>query len=573
MLPRNIKLKVALYLVVALTAAMGLFTVLVIRHQQDELLDEVSRHVMQVSEVIVKSTRYAMLLNERELAGRIIADIGKQKGIERVRIISKDGTIIHSNRPAEVGYSVDQQAEPCVRCHQTSKPLEQVPDAHRWRIYERQDGPRLLATMQAIRNEASCSSASCHEHPPSQSVLGIVDIAYSLDEIDQSMRTQTAYIVAISLDFILMVALSVGMLLQRLIYVPLKDLESGAKKVAQGDLEHAIPVRGDDEFGRVAGSFNRMTSALRKSTAELKELVQTLESKVERRTQQLRVAEAEVAQGEKLAAVGMLASGIAHELNNPLTGVLTFTSLLRKKMPAGSADAEDLDLVIRETRRCASIIKRLLDFAREKVPVKGFFDLNQLIEDTVRFVDRPASLQHIEIATDLEPNLPRVWGDADLIKQVILNIVVNAQQAIEGEGRIVVESRSIGVGSVPSAPSTPGAEPQPMVEFAVKDTGCGIPEANLQRIFDPFFTSKEVGKGTGLGLSISYGIVRAHGGTIKVESVVGAGSTFRVQLPIIAQPDEATGPADYAGQTGAGESRPGARPLATAAQGDVRGEP
>jgi two-component system NtrC family sensor kinase len=561
MLPRNIKLKVALYLVVALSAAMGLFTVLVIRHQQEELLVEVSRHVIQVSEVVVKSTRYAMLLNEREIAGRIIQDIGKQKGIERVRIINKDGTIIHSNRPSEVGYSVEQQAEPCVQCHETSKPLDHVPDALRWRIYESPGGPRLLATMQAIRNEPTCASASCHEHPPSQSVLGIVDIAYSLDEIDQSMRTQTAYIVGISLGFILLVALSVGMLLQRLIYVPLKDLESGAKKVAQGDLEHDIPVRGDDEFGRVAGSFNRMTSALRKSTLELEELVQTLESKVEQRTQQLRVAEAEVAQGEKLAAVGMLASGIAHELNNPLTGVLTFTSLLRKKMPAGSADAEDLDLVIRETKRCASIIKRLLDFAREKVPVKGFFDLNQLIEDTVRFVDRPASLQQIEIATDLEPNLPLVWGDADLIKQVILNIVVNAQQAIEGQGTIVVRSRRIAAASTSSAP---GAASPPMVEFAVKDTGCGIPEANLQRIFDPFFTSKEVGKGTGLGLSISYGIVRAHGGNIKVESVVGVGSTFRVQLPVVAPGDEPSNPA--------GAERNGARAVEEAVTGDGRRE-
>lgn len=567
MLPRNIKLKVALYLVVALSAAMCLFTILVIRHQQEELLDEVSRHVMQVSEVIVKSTRYAMLLNERAIAGRIIEDIGKQKGIERVRIISKDGTIIHSNRPSEVGYSVDQQAEPCVRCHETSKPLEHVPDVERWRIYEREGGPRLLATMQAIRNEPSCSSASCHEHRPSQSVLGIVDIAYSLDEIDQSMWTQTAYIVGISGGFILLVALSVGLLLQRLIYVPLKDLEAGAKKVAHGDLEHDIPVRGDDEFGRVAGSFNRMTSALRKSTSELEDLVQTLESKVERRTQQLRVAEAEVAQGEKLAAVGLLASGIAHELNNPLTGVLTFTSLLRKKLEAGTPDAEDLDLVIRETRRCASIIRRLLDFAREKVPVKGFFDLNQLIDDTVRFVDRNASLQHIDIVMKLQPDLPHIWGDADLIKQTILNIVVNAQQAIEGEGTITVESRSIGL---PPASSASGTETPAMVEFAVKDTGCGIPEANLQRIFDPFFTSKEVGKGTGLGLSITHGIVRAHGGSIKVESVVGVGSTFRVQLPIVHHPDGKSSPAGEPEQGAAGPPQ-GARALADAAHGDVAG--
>ena len=136
MLPRHLKLKVSLYLIIALSAAMVLFTLLIVKYQQEDLLGEISRHVMQISEVIVKSTRYAMLLNKRDIAEKIIQDIGKQKGIERVRVINKDGTIIHSNHPAEVGHSIDQQAEPCVRCHQTSKPLEQVPDDLRWRIYE-----------------------------------------------------------------------------------------------------------------------------------------------------------------------------------------------------------------------------------------------------------------------------------------------------------------------------------------------------------------------------------------------------------------------------------------------------
>jgi two-component system, NtrC family, sensor kinase len=528
MLHDNLKLKVSLYLIIALSTAMVLFTLLIVKHQMEELQSEISRHAMQTSEVIVKSTRYAMLLNKRDIAEKIIQDIGKQKGIERVRVMNKDGTIIHSNRPAEIGHSIDQQAEPCVKCHQTSKPLEQVPDDMRWTIYKTPGGTRSLSTMQAIRNEPSCSSASCHEHPASQSVLGIVDIAYSLEEIDQKRNRHIAYLIGFSLGFIFLVAVSVGILLQRLIYLPLKDLESGAKKITFGDLDHNILVRNDDEFGRVAGSFNLMTMALKKSRLEMQELVQTLELKVAERTKALRVAEAEVAQGEKLASVGLLASGIAHELNNPLTGVLTFTSLLRKKMEEGSPDAEDLDLVIRETKRCASIIRRLLDFAREKVPVKGFFNLNQLIEDTVRFIDRPASLQNIEITTDLDPDLPQVWGDADLIKQVILNILVNAQQAIEDQGKIVVESRRYNAKARPQ----PGAEALPMVEIAIKDTGCGIPEANLQRIFDPFFTSKEVGKGTGLGLSVSYGIIKAHGGGIKVESAVGVGSTFRIYLPI-----------------------------------------
>jgi two-component system NtrC family sensor kinase len=382
--------------------------------------------------------------------------------------------------------------------------------------------------MHAIRNEPSCSSASCHEHPASQTVLGIVDVAYSLDEIDQSIKTHGLHLIGISLGVILLISVSAGVLLQRLIYLPLKDLESGVEKLASGRRDPDIPVRNDDEFGHVASSFNAMTKALNDSRRELEELVQTLELKIEERTQELRVAEAEIARGEKLASVGVLAAGIAHELNNPLTGVLTFTSLLRRKMPDGSEDAEDLDLVIRETRRCAAIIKRLLDFAREKVPVKGWFDLNQVIEETIRFTDRPASLRQIEITADLDPGLPQVWGDADLIKQIVLNLLVNAQQAIEAQGSIRVATRPY----MAKAPAKPGVEALPMVEIVVKDSGCGIPEANLQRIFDPFFTSKEVGKGTGLGLSVSYGIVKAHGGRINVESVVGEGSTFHILLPI-----------------------------------------
>lgn len=528
MYPKSIKLKVALYLTIILSAAMFLFIVLIVRHEQEDLQNMIARDVMQMTEVISKSTRHAMLLNKRDIAEKIILDIGKQKGIERLRVLNKDGTIIHSKNQAETGYSINQQDEPCVFCHEARKPMENIPKDKRWRIFKTSEGHRSLGTMEVIRNEQSCSTASCHEHPASQTVLGVVDVAYSLDEIDNSIKTHFIYLIGIALGFVLLVAASIGVLFQRFIYLPLKDLESGTGKISSGDLDHEIPVRNDDEFGRVADTFNHMTIALKNSQLEMQALVQNLELKVEERSQELLVAEAEVLQGQKLASVGLLASGIAHELNNPLTGVLTFSCLLRKKMPDGSENAEDLDLVIGETKRCASIIKRLLDFAREKVPAMGEFNLNQVIEDTVRFTDRPASLQKIEINTNLDRELPLVWGDGDLIKQVILNLVVNAQQAIEGRGSIIIETRTYVATSLPST----GAELLPTVEMAVKDSGCGIPEADLQRIFDPFFTSKDVGKGTGLGLSVSYGIIKAHGGKISVESVVGEGSTFRVYLPI-----------------------------------------
>lgn len=533
---RSIKLRarVGLYLFITLSVAMTILSLLIIKQQREGLENEASRHVTQIAEVVVASTRYTMLVNKREIAEEIIDDIAKLHGIERVRIISADGTIIHSNSPKEVGYSVEQNEEPCVNCHQTSKPLTQVPDNKRWKITGSPQGGRIVSTMHAIRNERSCSSASCHEHTPSQSVLGIVDIAYSLNDIDQSINKHAFYVIGISVCFVLFFSFSIGILLQRLIYIPLKDLESGAGKIASGDLSFDIPVRNDDEFGHVADSFNNMTTALNNSRMELQKLVDSLESKVKERTQELSIVEAEVEQGEKLASIGLLASGIAHELNNPLTGVLTFSSLLRKKMQDGSEDAEDLDLVIRETKRCASIIKRLLDFSREKIPTRGLFNLNQIIEETVHFIDRSASLQNIRITTDLDPELPQLWGDADLIKQVILNLLVNAEQAIEAHGNISVESRRCIATDHPQL----GVEDLQMVEIAIKDTGCGISEANLQRIFDPFFTTKGVGKGTGLGLSVSHGIIKAHGGRLKVESIVGEGSTFHIYLPITAPFDE-----------------------------------
>lgn len=526
--PKTLKFKVGLYLAIALTVTLLLFTLLVVRYERDGLLQEATSRVTQLSEMITRSTRFAMLQNQPDYVHRIIEDVGSHKSIDRIRIFSKEGQIIDSTYAPEIGLKVDRKAEGCIRCHQTSRPLQQIAGSEKARIFSAPGGKRLLGSMEVIRNEPSCNTAACHQHTRDQSVLGVLDIVYSLDEIDRTLRDNVIIIGALSLGFVIFALLAINLFVWRLIHVPLRDLETGARRLSLGNLEQPIPVRSEDEFGELAASFNSMTAALRNSRRELREWGRTLEEKVEKRTRELRVAEAEAARGEKLASVGLLAAGIAHELNNPLTGILTFSHLIRKKMPDGSPDAEDLDLVIRETKRCAAIIRRLLDFAREKTPEKKFADLNQIIEDTVRIIERPANLRDIEITMDLDRDLPPAWVDADLIKQVIMNMLVNAQHAIEEKGSITIRS-----GRAPVAMNLePGAKAVPMVELSIIDTGCGIPEKSLKRIFDPFFTSKALGKGTGLGLSVSHGIVSAHGGSIKVESTEGEGSTFRVYLPV-----------------------------------------
>ena len=527
--PHTLRFKVAAYVTVALSIAVILFAVPLAWRQRDELIDTMASDATQLSQVITRSLRFAMLQDQPTYVDTIIGDVAQQAGIDRIRIISENGRITHSTYAPEVGQTLDRNTEGCSLCHANAQPLEEVPEGKRTWTFTALGGQRLLGSMEVIRNAPSCYTAACHHHSPITPILGVLDIRYSLHDIDQRIRNSVLTITGFSLGFVILAALSVSMFVHALVYLPLSDLENGAKRIAAGNLEQSIPIRSDDEFGELANAFNAMTAALRNSRSELRDWARTLEEKVEQRTEQLRIAQAETARGEKLASVGLLASGIAHELNNPLTGVLTFSHLLREKMADGSPDAEDMDLVIRETKRCASIIRRLLDFARDKPPEKKFANLNQLIEETARLVERPATLRDIAVTLDLDPALPQVWIDPNQLKQVIMNLLVNAQHAIDGAGSITVRTRLI---------EPPGGAS--MAEFSVTDTGCGIPEENFRRIFDPFFTTK-LGLGTGLGLSVSHGIVEAHGGTIEVESKVGLGSTFRVRLPLVRAPEPIAG--------------------------------
>ena len=528
MIRNSLKVKVGIYLVAALTVAVFLFTLMVVQNSREQMLNQAIGNAAKLSEVITKSTRYAMLQNQTSYVDKIIQDVGAQEDIDRVRILSKNGTVIHSSDESEIGTLVDQEAESCLACHLDEKSMRESPMVGRPRFFTNGDGVHMLGSTAVIHNEPTCSTAGCHVDVKEQPVLGVLDIVFPLDEIDATIRSNTIKIVLFTLGFVVLAAILVGVLVQRVVYRPLGDLKDGSDRLAKGDLEHPIPVRSDDELGQLAESFNSMTKALRRSRVELEDWGRTLENKVEKATHDLQIAQAETARGEKLASVGLLAAGIAHELNNPLTGILTFSHLVRKQFPDDSPEAEDLDLVIQETKRCAQIIRRLLDFAREKTPEKKFVDLNRLIEDTTHLIGQSAQVADIEIILDLDENLPAIWVDEDLIKQVIMNMLVNAQHAIEGGGRIAVETSvwSDLYSADVSDTSTP------MAKISISDTGRGISEENLQRVFDPFFTTKDVGKGTGLGLSVSHGTIKAHGGTVEVDSTLGEGTVFRIYLPL-----------------------------------------
>jgi two-component system NtrC family sensor kinase len=530
----SLRVRLGVTIALAISAAAATFAVLIIAHSRNEVLSQTITQIQQTAEVIRRSTRYAMLQNHREQVAQIIEAVSRARGIEKIRIFDKDGQIITSTLPSEVGTRVDKTAEACYHCHAAGRPLEQIAGPDRHRIYRSPDGHRVLGTIDVIRNEPACSSAACHAHPDSVTVLGVLDIAYSLDSLDANERSDFLAVFGIAAALAIVIFLSVTLLVNRLVYQPLGDLEAGARLVSTGDREHMIPVRRPDEIGHLANSFNQMTLALKESEHDLAEWAHILEQKVEEKTAELRVAEATTVQAEKLASVGLLAAGIAHEINNPLTGVLTFAHLVRVKLPEGSAEAEDMDIIIRETKRCAGIIRRLLDFAREKKPEITRGDLNAVVRETIQFVEHQAGFQNVAFELGLDPELPTVSMDPNQLKQVIMNLVVNARDAMGERGRLCVCSRRH---PTLYSPGT-GHRAVPAVELTFSDSGCGIPPEHVTKIFDPFFTSKEPGKGVGLGLSVGYSIIKAHGGTIDVESEVGRGTTFRIVLPVDGVPPE-----------------------------------
>jgi two-component system, NtrC family, sensor kinase len=299
---------------------------------------------------------------------------------------------------------------------------------------------------------------------------------------------------------------------------PLREMVGATRKIAEGDLCLELPITSKDEIGQLAESFNHMLVRLKQARQELEDYGRVLEEKVEERSQQLRKIQASLMQSEKLASLGRLASGVAHEINSPLTGILTFSHLLMRKLKDNPELQKELELIVRETTRVSTIVRGLLDFARESKPQKRPCNINELILHTLSLVERQSVFQNIRIVKNLDPQVPIILLDANQIQQVFMNILLNAADAMATGGSLTISSSPV-----------PGDS---FVRVNFSDTGCGIPEENLNRIFDPFFTTKADKKGTGLGLAVSYGIIDRHRGRIEVQSEIDRGTTFTIQLPV-----------------------------------------
>ena len=328
----------------------------------------------------------------------------------------------------------------------------------------------------------------------------------------------------VMLTFTLLAALCVVFLLVILYFAtsritnPLQKMVIATQEIAKGDLSHKVEVNSRDEIGYLADSFNQMTADLKTANQKLIGWGRTLEKKVEERTKELREMQAHLIQSEKLASLGKLAAGIAHEINNPLGGILIYSHLLLEDTPKKSPHHENLKKIVKETSRCKDIVKGLLEFARPKEPEMSQINLNDVMERSLAIVEGQALFQNIKVNRKYASDIPKIVADGSQLQQVFMNIIINAAEAMNGKGTLSLSTSRDSEGS--------------RIEARISDTGHGIKEEDKKRLFEPFFSTKEVGKGTGLGLAISYSIIQKHNGTIEVESQEGKGSTFTVKLPV-----------------------------------------
>ncbi|MCG6955415.1 MAG: HAMP domain-containing protein [Gemmatimonadetes bacterium] len=513
---------------------------LLIQNQREAAFQEAIRGSESLAETIQLAMEQEMRVNARDAIRQMVTSVGRQEGIEDIRIFNKQGHISFSSHADEVGKTLDMQAPECQQCHSDRA----VPDSLHPRITTDADGHQVLATMRAIPNQEGCQGAQCHASPAETPVLGVLDVAMSLEPAEARLSRASWNAFGFSLFAVALITGTLFLMVWASVRRPLNTIVAATRRVAHGDPTVEVPRGTPKEIGILATSFNEMVEGLNTSRSHLEEWASSLQEKVSQKALELQEAQFQVVQAEKLSSVGLVAAGIAHELNSPLMAIITFTHLVKKDLPAEAPAQEDLRMIEREANRCAAIIRQLLDYSRKQsqepkvepcriaAAVAGALDLVK-VEIQNGFIEA-----HVSIPDDL----PTVDGNPVQLMQVLVNLVMNAVQAMPRGGELHIEADVVARSAYANValPPHPGRE---LVRTVVRDTGTGIPTEALTRVFDPFFTTKPVGKGSGLGLSVSLGLVRSYRGTILVDSDGQTGTAFTILLPIsetFAAAEEAT---------------------------------
>jgi len=529
---KSLGTKLTLFAGLLVTLGLAILSFTLISTSRRQVIDEVVHSSDNVAQLIRLSITHDMLQDAREGVQQVIHDLGSHPGVERIRLFNKEGKISYSSLPEEIGTLVDKKAEACFQCHDANEPIHHLTIADRSRIYENAQGQRILSTISVIANESRCAGKECHEEPQLKSVLGVLDVSVFMAPADTRIHDNTRQAIVISLAILILTSVGLLFVIHSTVNRPIWGLINATRQVASGDFSQKVSPTAAAELGILARSFNKMVERMDSSRLKQEEWIGTLKDELGKKAREMRTMQYRTMQAEKLSAVGLVAAGVAHELNSPLMAIITFAHLLRRNVAGESQEHQDLGMIIAEANRCAVIIRSLLDFSREQTPDQQFQLCKpaEMLEHVMKLV-RPKLREHeIEELCLVDENLPDIEADPSQITQVFLNLMLNAIQAMKPGGKLSVRVDEVSRKDFKEH-GFPPDHGSSLIRFRFLDTGHGISQANFGRVFDPFFTTKPAGQGSGLGLSVSHGIVTRHGGAIIIDSDGQTWTEFTVLLP------------------------------------------
>ncbi len=518
---------VSLVIIFSMTIISGYL----IRRQNEIYSEELANRGSALVANLAYNAEYGVILESEEELENLLEGFSRVDDIVYVQIRSLDQRVL-----AERGHKI-YAALIC------SDSTELTADADSpTRIYHTaEDGTKILELrypVQTKRQEFSRENLGTVMNYPAtgtesnMETIGEARICLTMANLGLEItRSQTA---SILLTFMVVItAIIIMTAFVRIITRPIESLVNVTDQISKGDLDRTVDISRHDEIGLLAESFNRMIVSLKHSQEEIEEYNRTLEEKIIERTRELEDAQQQLVQSEKLAGIGQLAAGVAHELNNPLGGILGYAQFTLEKME--KKDIETLDEkdyvsfkryikdIETQSKRCKAIVQNLLKFSRSSNKIEfQDTDINQVLRETLTFVEHQFVMKQMTLRKEFDTTIPIIQGNPGQLQQVFTNMLINGLHASAAGSEVVVSTRFL-----PPLGEFPGT-----IEIDFADNGVGISEQNMKKIFEPFFTTKEVGTGTGLGLSVSYGIIKDHNGEIKVKSILNKGTTFTVIIPL-----------------------------------------
>jgi two-component system NtrC family sensor kinase len=486
-----------------------------------------------IGSIVEGAMYHSMLQNDKGALQNTLDIINTLPGIDEVNMYDSSDNLVYSSFSSD---PAKKHTDPnCLNCHSNMSDLFPANEKS-YKIIDKntdclmnksENGSRHLLIRSPIMNERSCYTSSCHAHQESDTVLGSLIIKIPLQYQDQAIKKSSTEFFLLAIFSTILLASILLMFTRKKIKDPLNELVKVSVAVSNGDRNTRLEIKSDqlDDMRMVSEAFNDMLDNLHNAAIELENWSQQLEYKVQKKTEELGAAQNELMHVERLASLGRLSSSVAHEINNPLSGILIYTKLLLKQannfeqyLEKRESMIKHLKLIESETKRCGDIVKSLLDFSRKDQNDFEPKHLHEILMDTYELMTHPIKIANISFQHDFSANSDLIYCNPNQIKQACIALLVNASEAVTENGEITIRT------------TNPDME---SVIFEIIDNGVGIAEENIQHIFEPFFSTKQDVRGIGLGLAIVHGIIQNHKGRIHVDSELNRGTTISVNLPLI----------------------------------------